>query len=95
MLPAADPRSGALSDACGAQWLGLGDLMRKIFDLAKSPKMTTAIRAAMEGRRDYASIASCARAAASSVFTDSDYTFLNGTLATLTGDRSIFAEKSF
>jgi mono/diheme cytochrome c family protein len=81
----ADPRSRALFDGFGAQWLGLGDLGRKTFDTAKFPQMTPAMRAAMvdEARLFFDSIVRENRSIVS--FVNSDYTFLNGTLAPLYG----------
>jgi mono/diheme cytochrome c family protein len=80
-----DPRSRALFDGFGAQWLGLGSLESKTFDPAKFPQMTGAMRAAMydEARLFFESIVRENRSVISLV--DSDYTFLNGTLATLYG----------
>ncbi|MDZ4288356.1 MAG: DUF1592 domain-containing protein [Prosthecobacter sp.] len=81
----ADRRSRALFDGFGAQWLGLGDLENQTFDTAKFPQMTGAMRSAMydEARLFFDSIVRENRSAVS--FVDSDYTFLNGTLATLYG----------
>ncbi|MCB1225259.1 MAG: DUF1592 domain-containing protein [Verrucomicrobiales bacterium] len=42
-----DPRSRALFDGFGAQWLRLGELKDKLFDAAKFPQMTDALRLAM------------------------------------------------
>jgi hypothetical protein len=81
----ADPRSRALFDGFGAQWLGLGDLASKTFDLQKFPQMTGELRAAMveEARLFFESIL---RENESVVrFVDSDYTFLNGSLAAIYG----------
>ena len=80
-----DPRSRALFDGFGAQWLGLGDLQSKVFDTDKFPLMTADMRAAMydEARLFFESIVRENRSAVS--FVDSDYTFLNGTLAKLYG----------
>jgi hypothetical protein len=80
-----DPRSRALFDGFGAQWLGLGNLETKAFDTAKFPQMTGAMRTAMydEARLFFESIVRENRSVVS--FVDSDYTFLNGTLATLYG----------
>ncbi|MEY4483263.1 MAG: hypothetical protein RL693_715, partial [Verrucomicrobiota bacterium] len=81
----ADSRSRALFDGFGAQWLGLEKLAGMTFDAAKFPQMTGDMRRAMyeEARlffenimRENSSIAE---------FIDSDYTFLNGTLATVYG----------
>ena len=81
----ADPRSRALFDGFGAQWLGLIGLESKTFDTAKFPQMTAEMRAAMvdEARLFFDSIV---RENLSVIgFVDSDYTFLNGTLAALYG----------
>lgn len=80
-----DQRSRALFDGFGAQWLGVGELENKTFDTAKFPLMTGEMRAAMydEARLFFESIVRENRAVAG--FVDSDYTFLNGTLAQLYG----------
>jgi hypothetical protein len=80
-----DPRSRALFDGFGAQWLGLGNLESKTFDTAKFPQMNGAMRLAMydEARLFFESVVRENRSVISLV--DSDYTFLNGTLATLYG----------
>ena len=80
-----DPRSRALFDGFGAQWLGVGELAGKTFDLAKFPLMTGEMRAAMydEARLFFDSIVRENRSVVS--FVDSDYTFLNATLAKLYG----------
>ena len=80
-----DPRSRALFDGFGAQWLALGSLESKIFDTAKFPLMTREMRSAMydEARLFFDSIVRENWSIVS--FVDSDYTFLNGTLATLYG----------
>jgi hypothetical protein len=80
-----DPRSRALFDGFGAQWLGLGELKDKTFDPAKFPQMTGDMRSAMvdEARLFFESIVRENRSVVS--FVESDYTFLNGTLATLYG----------
>jgi mono/diheme cytochrome c family protein len=81
----ADPRSRALFDGFGAQWLGLGELDTKTFDSAKFPQMTNEMRAAMydEARLFFESIVRGNRSVMS--FVDSDYTFLNGPLARIYG----------
>jgi hypothetical protein len=63
--------------------LGLGGLKSQTFDPAKFPQMTSAMRSAMyeEARLFFDSIVRENRSVVS--FVDSDYTFLNGTLATL------------
>jgi hypothetical protein len=80
-----DARSRALFDGFGAQWLGLGDLKSQTFDVAKFPQMTGEMRSAMyeEARLFFDSIVRENRSVVS--FVDSDYTFLNGTLAALYG----------
>src|SRR5206468_7192635 len=79
-----DPRSRALFDGFGAQWLGLGSLESKTFDTAKFPQMTGALRSSMydEARLFFESIVRENRSVVS--FVDCDYTFLNGTLARFT-----------
>ena len=81
----ADPRSRALFDGFGAQWLGLAELEKQTFDPAKFPQMTAELRAAMyeEARLFFQSIVAENQSAVG--FVDSDYTFLNGPLATLYG----------
>jgi len=81
----ADPRSRALFDGFGAHWLGLGKLATKTFDADKFPQMTPAMRTAMydEARLFFDSIVRENRSVVS--FVESDYTFLNRTLATLYG----------
>ena len=80
-----DKRSRALFDGFGAQWLGLGGLDTKTFDTAKFPQMTSQLRSAMydEARLFFDSIVRENRSVVS--FVDSDYTFLNGTLAAIYG----------
>lgn len=81
----ADSRSRALFDGFGAQWLGLEKLAGMTFDAAKFPQMTGDMRHAMydEARLFFESIMRENRSIAE--FIDSDYTFLNGTLATIYG----------
>ena len=80
-----DPRSRALFDGFGAQWLGLGDLAGQTFDNEKFPQMTSKMRSAMydEARLLFESIVRENRSVIS--FVDCDYTFLNETLATVYG----------
>ena len=80
-----DPRSRALFDGFGAQWLRLAELGTKTFDAAKFPQMTAGMRAAMydEARLFFASVVRENRSVIT--FVDSDYTFLNATLAALYG----------
>jgi mono/diheme cytochrome c family protein len=89
-----DKRSRALFDGFGAQWLGLGELATKTFDTAKFPQMNREMRSAMydEARLFFESIMRENRSVVS--FVDSDYTFLNGTLATLYGlEKSVSGPK--
>jgi len=80
-----DPRSRALFDGFGAQWLGVEKLKDKPFDPAMFPQMTGAMRAAMydEARLFFESVVRENRSVVR--FIDGDYTFLNGTLATIYG----------
>lgn len=81
----ADPRSRALFDGFGAQWLGLGDLADKTFDATLFPQMTRELRTAMydEARLYFESLL---RENQSVIrFIDGDYTFLNETLAAIYG----------
>ena len=80
-----DPRSRALFDGFGAQWLGVADLAGKTFDPVKFPQMTGELRSAMydEARLFFDSIVRDNRSVVG--FIDSDYTFLNGTLAKIYG----------
>ena len=80
-----DPRSRALFDGFGAQWLGVGGLQHQVFDSAMFPQMTAQMRTAMydEARLFFESIV---RENKSIVrFVDADYTYLNGTLAPIYG----------
>jgi mono/diheme cytochrome c family protein len=81
----ADPRSRAVFDGFGMQWLGLDKLAGKTFDAATFPQMTPALRAAMvdEARLFFESILRENRSLKALI--DSDYTFLNETLAPLYG----------
>lgn len=81
----ADKRARALFDGFGAQWLGTAGLKDKTFDEAKFPEMTHELRAAMydEARLFFDSIVRENRGVVS--FVNSDYTFLNGTLAKIYG----------
>lgn len=80
-----DPRSRALFDGFGAQWLGVGNLESQTFDPDKYPQMTSEMRLAMydEVRLLFESIVRENRNIAD--FIDSDYTFLNENLATIYG----------
>jgi mono/diheme cytochrome c family protein len=81
----ADPRSRALFDGFGAQWLGLDKLAGKTFDAAKFPQMTPALRAAMvdEARLFFESILRENRSLAT--FIEGDAAFVNETLAPIYG----------
>lgn len=81
----ADGRSRALFDGFGAQWLGLGKLAGKSFATGKFPEMTPQLRAAMydEARLLFESIVRENRSL--TTFIDTDYTFLNNTLAPIYG----------
>jgi hypothetical protein len=85
----ADPRSRALFDGFGAQWLGLDKLAGKTFDAAKFPQMTPALRASMveEARLLFEAILREGGSIAS--FIDCDYTFLNETLAPIYGVKGV------
>ncbi len=80
-----DPRSRALFDGFGAQWLGTGGLKTKTFDLSKFPEMTSEMRSAMydEVRLFFQSI--IRENVSIAQFIDSDYTFLNENLAAIYG----------
>ncbi len=78
-------RSRALFDGFGAQWLGIGGLEDQTFDLAVFPQMTPALRISMveEARLFFGSIVRENQSVFR--FVDSDYTFLNESLAALYG----------
>jgi len=80
-----DPRSRALFDGFGAQWLGVGGLEDQVFDLAIFPEMTAETREAMydEARLFFESIVRENRSVIN--FVDGDYTYLNGPLARIYG----------
>ncbi len=80
-----NPRSRALFDGFGAQWLGMGGLERQTFDPDMFPQMTPALREAMveEARLFFESIIRENQSVFR--FVDSDYTFLNEPLAELYG----------
>ena len=81
----ADARSRAFFDGFGAQWLGLDKLAGKSFDESKFPQMNGDLRNSMydEARLLFDSILRENRSLAT--FIDSDYTFLNSTLAAVYG----------
>ena len=78
-------RSRALFDGFGAQWLGVGGLVNQTFDPDVFPEMTPALRTAMveEARLFFQSIIRENQSVFR--FVDSDYTFLNQTLAKVYG----------
>lgn len=79
------PRSRALFDGFGAQWLSVGGLERQVFDPALFPQMTPPLRRAMydEVRLFFENIV---RQNENVIrFVDSDTTYLNGPLAALYG----------
>ena len=79
------PRARALFDGFGAQWLRVGDLESQVFDPDLFPEMTPAMREAMmnEVRLFFESIVRENKKVIR--FVDSDYTFLNESLANLYG----------
>jgi mono/diheme cytochrome c family protein len=81
----ADPRSRALFDGFGTQWLGLDKLAGKTFDAARFPQMTPALRSAMvdEARLFFESVLRENRSVAT--FIEGDYGFVNETLAPIYG----------
>lgn len=80
-----DPRSRALFDGFGAQWLGIDKIHNQTFDPDLYPQMTDDLRSAMldEARLFFESIVRENRSIVR--FVDSDYTFLNESLAALYG----------
>ena len=80
-----DPRSRALFDGFGAQWLSVAGLKRQVFDPVIFPQMTTGMRSAMydEVRLFFESIVRDNENVIR--FVDSDSTYLNGTLAAIYG----------
>lgn len=80
-----DPRSRALFDSFGAQWLGLGVLEEKTFDAKKYPQMTGDMRQAMydEVRLFFGSLLRENWSVVDLI--NSDVSFLNGPLASLYG----------
>jgi cytochrome c553 len=83
-----DSRSRALFDGFGAQWLGLDKLAGKPFDTEKFPQMTAELRTAMydEARLFFDSVVRENRSL--TTFIDSDYSFVNATLAPIYGLQS-------
>jgi hypothetical protein len=81
----ADPRSRAVFDGFGAQWLGLDKLAGKTFDAEKFPQMTPALRASMveEARLLFENVLRENRSLGTLI--DCDFTYLNETLAPIYG----------
>jgi len=81
----ADPRSRALFDGFGIQWLGLDKLAGVNFDRTQFPQMTIELRAAMvdEARLFFGSLVQENQTVMR--FVDCDYTFLNDNLAKIYG----------
>ena len=80
-----DERSRALFDGFGSQWLRVNDLDERVFDLKTFPEMTPALRVSMmeEARLFFQSILLENQSVARLV--DSDYTFVNESLAKVYG----------
>lgn len=80
-----DPRSRALFDGFGAQWLGVDKLAGKMFDTEKFPQMTAKMRLAMydEARLFFQEV--LRNNLKLTTFIDSDSTYLNERLATIYG----------
>jgi mono/diheme cytochrome c family protein len=78
-----DPRSRALFDGFGAQWLGIDKLAGKTFDPQKFPEMTPGLRQAMydEARLLFDSIVREDRSVRT--FIEADYTFADPQLGAL------------
>lgn len=84
------PRSRALFDGFGAQWLGVGGLSKQVFDPAVFPQVTPALRQAMydEARLFFESLLRENQSVLR--FVDGNYTYLNQPLAALYGlDKSV------
>ncbi|MCA9057490.1 MAG: DUF1592 domain-containing protein [Planctomycetaceae bacterium] len=79
------PRSRALFDGFGVQWLSIGELQNQTFDPAVFPQMTAELREAMmeEARLFFDSIVRENQSVFR--FVDSDYTFVNEPLAAVYG----------
>ena len=80
-----NPKSKALFDGFGAQWLRLNNLENQVFDMEIFPDMTLSLRMAMidEARLFFRSIIKENKSVIE--FVDSDYTFLNEQLSKLYG----------
>ena len=89
-----DPRSRALFDGFGAQWLGLDKLQGKMFDKEKFPQMNAKLRLAMydEARLLFQEI--LRKNLTLTTFIDSNSTYLNERLATIYGlERTVRGEQ--
>lgn len=80
-----DPRSRALFDGFGAQWLGVDKLAGKTYDTAKFPQMTAKMRLAMydEARLFFQDV--LRNNLKLTTFIDSNFTYVNGSLAAIYG----------
>lgn len=80
-----DRRSRALFDGFGAQWLSVGGLQQQVFDPGIFPQMNASMRQAMydEVRLFFEGIVRDNERVIR--FVDSDYTYLNGSLASIYG----------
>lgn len=80
-----DTRLSALFDGFGAQWLGLSGLKDQVFDPQVYPQMTPTLRQAMldEARLFFLSVVQENQTVFQ--FVDSDYTFVNQSLAEIYG----------
>lgn len=80
-----DPRSRALFDGFGAQWLGVDKLADKTYDTGKFPQMTAKMRLAMydEARLFFQDV--LRNNLKLTTFIDSNFTYVNGSLAAIYG----------
>ena len=80
-----DPKSAALFDGFGAQWLGIQDLQTKTFDAEKFPQIDTNYRRAMYMEASLFFQSVIRENLSTRDLLDSDYTFINGSLAGIYG----------
>ncbi len=80
-----DPRSRALFDGFGAQWLGLDKLQGKMFDTQKFPQMTPKMRLAMYDEARLFFQEALRNNLKMTALIDSNSTYLNERLATIYG----------
>jgi hypothetical protein len=80
-----DPRSRALFDGFGAQWLGVDKLAGKTYDTGKFPQMTAKMRLAMydEARLFFQDV--LRNNLRLTTFVDGNFTYVNGSLAAIYG----------